>query len=58
MPKTITEEDVKEIAGMRYAGLTLEQIGEEYGVTKQRIGQILKDIYNGKKKDFTKHLTK
>ena len=49
MPKKLTEAEIKNIACMRYCGWTLEEIAEEYGVTKQRIGQILKEIYKGKR---------
>jgi DNA-directed RNA polymerase sigma subunit (sigma70/sigma32) len=49
MSKKLTEAEIPNIAKLRYEGYTLDIIAEEYGVTKQRIGQILKEIYKGKR---------
>ncbi len=38
-----------EIVGMRRDGKTLQEIGDYYGVTRERIRQVLRDLYPGVK---------
>jgi len=45
--RKLTDQNIGEIAALRYAGWTLKEISEKYGVSKQRIHQVCMKFYKG-----------